>query len=441
MPRISVIALAAASLLVIRPAAGPSPCSPQSSDSGSVALTGVTLWDGTGAPLRPGTTILITGQRIAGVFPDGSRPLPAGTATHFLTGKYVIPGLIDSHTHIAGEPSGEDRPERETLRLCRALLGGVTAVRDMAGDGRTLASLQRDALVGDIAAPDIYYVALWAGPSFFADPRTAQASAGAVPGTMPWMRSIDSTTDLRQAVAEAKGAGVTALKLYQALSPRLIRAIVREAHRQGLRVWSHAAMSGATPRQIAEAGSEAVSHASLLVRELTAPERQVLAEAGSDTTHPLLSSLRFDTLFTVMRAHGTVLEPTLFIFQDNPVASRLAGFLTRKAHRADIALLAGTDSLGNGDPGGYTLPNLHEELRLLVEQGGLTPVEALFAATRTAARVLGAADLRGTVEAGKLADLLVLDADPTVSISNTREVHLVIKRGAWYWPAPVNPEP
>ena len=83
--------------------------------------------------------------------------------------------------------------------------------------------MQRDAKVGDIASPDLYFASLWAGPAFFSDPRTAQASAGEVPGSLPGMRAIDSTTDLRQAVAEARGTGATAIKLYAAMSPNSSR--------------------------------------------------------------------------------------------------------------------------------------------------------------------------------------------------------------------------
>ncbi|MBK8006420.1 MAG: amidohydrolase family protein [Gemmatimonadetes bacterium] len=122
--------------------------------------------------------------------------------------------------------------------------------------------------------------------------------------------------------------------------------------------------------------------------------------------------------------------------QDDTSGTRLrvASYFSRRAHAAGVPLLAGTDSLGNGSVDGYVLPNLHAELELLVSNAGLTPAEALLAATRTGAQVLGRERDLGTVEAGKLADLVVLDADPTRDIRGTRTVRLVVKRGAVYAP-------
>ena len=424
------------SLFLAARLAGQAACAPQRADTLPLVFTGVTLWDGTGSAGRPGTTIVVTGERVTAVFPDGSRPLPPGARVQALPGKFVIPGLIDGHTHVAGQPSGEDNHERTARRLCRALWGGVTAVRDMAGDARTLASLQRDALVGDLASPDIYYSALWAGPEFFSDPRTADASAGAAPGSFPWMRAVDDRTDLRQAVAEARGSGATSLKLYQAMSPALVARIAAEGKRQGLELWAHAAMRAVRPSEMAAAGIGTVSHAFLLLYELTPDEMAQVRASRGDTTLALFRNRRFDQLFAAYRAHGTVLEPTLFIMEDDTTGARLrvASYLSRRAHAAGVPLLAGTDSLGNGNADGYALPNLHAELELLVHAAGLTPAEARVAATRTGAPVPGRERDRGTVEAGKLADLVVLDADPTRDIRNTRTVRLVVKRGAVYAP-------
>ena len=147
-------------------------CRPSPFDTTIVtAFVNVTLIDGTGTPPRPGTTVVFRNQRIEAIFPTGSHALHAGTRTIDLTGRYLIPGLIDTHTHVATDPAGEDTRERTERRLCNALLGGVTTIREMAGDVRALSSLARDALVGAIVSPDIHYVALFASPAFFADPR------------------------------------------------------------------------------------------------------------------------------------------------------------------------------------------------------------------------------------------------------------------------------
>ena len=421
-------------LLLSTGAAAQDWCAPHKADTGYVALTGLTVWDGTGAPARPRTTVLLHGERIARVFADGSQALPAGARVQALDGKYAIPGLMDSHVHVGSDVSGEDSRVRADRRLCRALLGGVTAVRDMAGDTRALGSMQRDAKVGDVASPDIYFASLWAGPAFFADPRTAQASAGEVPGSMPGMRAVDSTTDLRQAVAEARGTGATAIKLYAALSPALVAAAAAEAHRQGLLVWAHAAMQEVTPLQMTTAGVDVISHATLVARQLGPEGYNALVKDSVAPVRGRFDTPVFDSLFAEMRRRGTILDPTLYIYSmdDRKKLAPMAAEIVRRAHQLGVSLVAGTDSLGSGDAGAWLPPNVHQELRLLVQEGGLTPADALAAATRNAARAVGAEGDRGTIEGGKLADLVILDADPLANIGNSTAIHEVVKRGAIY---------
>jgi imidazolonepropionase-like amidohydrolase len=401
-------------------------------DSASrVVLAGVTLFDGTGHQARPNQTVLIQGERIAAIFPLGSRPLPAGAKVYNLTGRYLIPGLIDSHVHIATDPSAEDSRVRTERRLRLALLGGVTAVRDMAGDVRALASLQRDALLGEIPSPDIYYAALFAGPPFFADPRTHDASRGLIAGQVPWMRAITDTTDIHQAVAEARGTGATAIKLYAELSGALARRITTEAHAQGLKVWAHAALRPARPIDVVEAGVDAVSHANLLALAIDSARRATALHAPANQSLDI-EDAGFDTLLSTMVRHHTIFEPTLLVFADRPPVLRLAGAIARQAHRRGVTIIAGTDTLGAADADSLTLPNLHRELELLVTLAGLSPAEALESATRDAAAVLGAQSIRGTIEAGKLADLVVVRSDPLLDIRNTRSIQMVMKRGRVY---------
>lgn len=391
-----------------------------------LALVDVTIIDEVGSKPLPHSTILIEGERIAAIFPAGSRPLPVGATSLPLPGRFVIPGLIDSHVHLATDPSGEDSRARTERRLATALLGGVTTVRDMAGDARALASLARDALLGSIPSPDIFYAALFAGPAFFRDPRTQAATQGAVAGEVPWMRAITSATDLRQVVAEARGTGAWGIKLYAALDSTLARQITAEAHRQGLRVWAHASLNPATPIDVVSAGVDVVSHADLL-RFAMRPESVRAALEAAQAGRPLdLASPALDTVFAAMVRYGTLFEPTLFASSDDPTHLAFAAAVTRLAHEAGVVLTAGSDSLAGVDD---TLPNIHTELELLVDRAGLTPAEALRAATRNAATAIGVLDTRGSVEAGKLADLVVLRADPQQDIRNTRQVELVVKHG------------
>ena len=222
------------------------------------------LIDGTGGPMRSGMSVLVEGERIKAVAPDAEVAAPSGARIVDLSGKYLLPGLIDSHEHLATPPN---RRQAEA-NMRRDLYGGVTAIRDMADDLRSVAELTRASRAAEIPGPDIYYAALMAGPSFFVDPRTHAANFGVEPGTAPWMQSIDSNTDIRTAVTLAKGTSATAIKIYANLPAELVSKIADEAHRQGLLVWAHAAVYPATPSEVLAAHPDAISHACSLGHEV-----------------------------------------------------------------------------------------------------------------------------------------------------------------------------
>lgn len=397
------------------------------------ALVGVTLIDGTGASGRARTTLLVQNGRIRDVFPDGSKPLPPEATRIDLTGRWVIPGLIDAHVHLATNPSGEDNRAMVLRRLQSSLRGGVTTVRDMGGDSRVLAGLARDANLGEIESPSLVYSAVFAGPDFFRDPRIIASSKGVTPGTAPWGRAVRDDLDVPRAIAEAKGAGVRALKLYADLPANRLRPLVVEAHRQGLLVWSHAALFPARPSEIVDAGIDVVSHATLLAWEPVAQMPPYTARARADYDNVSPTSPAIDRLLRTMASRGTILEPTLFVVspQGQPSkAGEWAGRVTARARALGVRIAAGTDGLiADAD---NARPNLHEELALLVRYAGLTPLEAISAATATAASALGVQDDRGVLAPGKAADLVVLSRDPTADIRNTRAIEWVMKAGKRY---------
>jgi imidazolonepropionase-like amidohydrolase len=336
--------------------------------------------------------VLLRNGKIAAEFASDSVEPPAGAEVLDLRGRWLIPGLIDTHVHLATDPSAGDRRDLVLQRLRNALHGGVTTVRDMAGDGRSLAELARAALVGDIESPAIYYAALFAGPEFFTDPRVLAVSRGVSPGEAPWARAVTARSDWRQVVAEARGTGATAIKVYAAVSAPVLNPLVREAHRQGLLVWAHAALFPARPSEVVAAGVDVISHASLLAWETT--DRLPGVTDRRRVQPPSVDDPKVQSLLHAMVRRGTILDATLFVMGDAPPEiRRWSSEVTRAARAAGVPVSAGTDSIGVDAPG--TLPNIHEEMALLVE-AGLTPstrsprprgtAPALSASRRRAAR-------------------------------------------------------
>ena len=412
-----------------------------------LVLDHASVFDSESARFRPGRTLIISDGLIVDEFDTGTKPVPAGADVRDLRGKFVIPGLIDAHVHVASDPSGSDNRDAAEADLLKALRGGVTFVRDMAGDGRALADLGRAIAAGDIPAPGMRYAALMAGPGFFADPRTIMSSKGETPGRTPWARAVADNTDLVLAVAEAHGTGASAVKIYAQVAPALIARIVGEAHRQGMAAWSHATVAPSKPGEIVDAGVDVVSHADQLVWEAMPrvdPGGRALAFRWLDED---VRGIRADdpaigSLLRRMKERGTILDATVSLYtasvetaerqfpQYVPAVKACRAFayaVTRLAHEIGVDVCAGTD--GMFKRADSPLPALHDEMETLVANCGFRPAEALSAATKGSARALGISMTHGAIGRGKAADLLVLGADPTIDIRNTRAIELVIKFG------------
>lgn len=418
----------------------PAPFCPPEPGSRAV-YRGARVLDADGRGWRAGTTIVVDGSSIVRVAPDGE--VPDGATGNLevvdLAGRFVIPGLIDSHQHIATPPN---RPVAEAW-LRRQVHGGVTAIRDMADDLRQVADLARAARVGEIAAPDIFYAALMAGPSFFDDPRTWQVAQGAVPGEVPWMQAVTDETDLVLAVARGRGTFATAIKIYANLEPDLVARITEEAHRQGMLVWAHAAVFPARPADVVAARVDSVSHVDYLAYHLSAQVPGTYREhlefvldtadlAGGE-------SPEMDELFGRMAEQETILDATASMWTRSPDASPLrlerpgvraraaiAAPLTAQAHRAGVPIAAGTDyEAAPDDP----WPALHHELAFLVEEVGMSPAEAIRSGTVVGAAALGLGHVMGTIEPEKLANFVVLAEDPLDDLGNLRSIVTTVKRG------------
>lgn len=445
-----------------------------------VAFTNVTVIDMTGAPPRAGMTVVVAGGRIAALGRAGGVALPPGAQVVDAGGKFLLPGLWDMHAHLNWERAADV----EKLLLPLHVANGVTGVRDLwnlhALDGMGRIKKWRAAIAsGELAGPRIEAV--------------AKGIDGPAGGTA-YIRVRDAA-EAREAVRKIKRQGYDFLKIYSNLSRASFFAAVDEARRLGLPYAGHVPFS-VTAGEAADAGLRSIEHLSETIVGSAANEAELKREMldflarvealkGGAMTPALDEESRravarqmdaYDVgaesrLYARFAERGTFHCPTLVIYRmwasaDDPewlkdarlryVPARQrrhdqAGLDAMKAwgtaetalrkrlyevrlrqvgamQRAGVLLLAGTDASGAYPVHGFSL---HDELELLV-RAGLTPFEALRAATYNPAKYFGRLDALGTVEAGKLADLLLLDADPLADIRNTRRIHAVVAGGRYF---------
>lgn len=400
---------------------------PGSAAAQPVIYRNATLIDGTGAPARAGMSVLVEGERIVRVARSADIASPPGARVVDLSGKFLMPGLIDSHVHLATPPN---RRRAEAV-LRRDLYGGVTLVRDMADDLRAVADLSRASRKGEIPAPDIRYAALMAGPSFFEDPRTIAVSFGFTPGRTPWMQAVDGKTDLREAVTLARGTSASAIKIYANLPAELVAGITAEAHRQGLQVWAHTAVYPATPADVVAARPDVLSHACSLGHAVSGTPETYQARIPMDekaflaADNPVVAGL-----LARIRAEGIVLDATTSIYaqvrgRPGLCSAAMSDALVRQAHQAGVTISAGTDWVA---PWNDPWPTLHREMTALAK-AGLPLAEVIKAATLNGARAAGVETETGSIQAGKLANLIVLGRDPTADLANLQSIELTVKRG------------
>ncbi|MEH0158606.1 amidohydrolase family protein [Limibacter armeniacum] len=405
---------------------------------GNYAIESVNIVDVEQGEILYNYTIIITDGKISSLLP--SSEYVANDTLHAIRmkGKYVIPGLIDTHVHLATNPTEEIRANAEKT-LHEMLLSGVTSVRDMAGDTRALSSLSRDALVGDIVSPDIYYSALMAGTVFFSDPRTIASAQGGESGKMPYMREIADDTDLTLAVAEARGTGAKGIKLYANLTESEIDGIGTEAARQGIKVWAHAALPPTKPSAVIGAGVVSVSHSPMLVHEKY-PEKKDLPKSwleqdlSKDNTafwDKEYKKLGVENLYEEMKQNGVILDATVSVYKHFVAGNQqqhwkyeMCKRITEAAHKAGVTISAGSDT----DQATF----VQEEMKLLVNECGFAPMEAIKAATVYAAQAIAMEKSEGTLEEGKKANLVILNGNPIENINNIDQVVLVIKSGKLY---------
>jgi len=417
----------------------------------ALVLPNVTIIDGTGTGPRATMTLVVRDGLIAEVFPTGTRQPPPGARVLQVEGRFVTPGFIDTHVHLATT----ERPGAIVSSLMRAtLLGGVTTVRDMGGNGAVVAALRDAAKLPGAASPEVVTAAVFAGPDafWFTDrARAGYLSGGQAPGTSPWLVRVDDDTNIRDAVRRAKAWGASGIKIHSQLTARQVRSIADEARRERLAIWSHAAVGPAGPGDVTDARVNSMSHAEALVWQPGTGVASPLFGTATGMAQAMNAvapeSEVVRNLFTRMRERQIILEPTLyasvqassFAGDERPTIDRQviwAASAANIARQLGVTVVTGTDAIGGSSP------NLHAELQFFVRRARFTPLQAIRAATFDAARAVGLGDVAGHIAVGRRADLVVLVRNPADDIRNTQTVTMVIRGGVVHErtdPMPVPP--
>ncbi len=435
---------------------GPSTRSYVRFDTAVLALTNVRVIDGTGAAPREAHTIIVRDGRIAALGPSAGVSVPAGAQVLDLSGKSVIPGLVMVHEHLY-YPVGAGTYANLTESFSRLYLaGGVTSMRT-GGNMNGLAEI----LVAQA-------IARGEKPGPFID-ATAPYLEGPGMG-FNQVVPLRDTTHAKQLVAYWADQGATSFKAYMNISRDALRVSAREAHARGLKITGH--LCSVTYREAADAGIDDLEHGFFAMNDFVpgkTPDR-CMARGGAATQSMASldpSSSDVQALFRHLIEKRVAVTSTLAIFEtftpgrpmprglevllptlredyerryaatqrntQSPYARAFPkGMAFERAFvQAGGTLIVGTDPTG----GGGLVPGFSNQraLELLVE-AGFTPLEALRIGTLNGATYLGRGALTGSLEVGKLADLVVLDGNPAADIAAVRNVQWVFRQGVGYDP-------
>jgi imidazolonepropionase-like amidohydrolase len=441
--RVAVVALAA--LTAVAPAAAQ-----------SLTITNVTIVDVTNGHLRPHMNVVVDGKRITAIESRSpSNPAPGSTLDG--TGKYLIPGLWDMHVHAFFTNDTARFHSTSELMLPTFIVNGVTGVRDMGSNLDAILAARDSIAAHQLIGPRMVV----AGPML--DGPTSRYQA---------VLKVTTADDARAAVRKLHDRGVDFIKT-QSLVPRAAYFAVAEAtKREGIRFEGHVpneirateaiaaqqhsfehllgVFEASTTREDSIVNGGKRDHATILASLSEANEARIIATLAKDHVWqcPTIASdlntavdltsdpgLPFMPRATVEGWKRTALRGLNAPDTVAAVTRRFAAFeldLDRRLHKAGVPFLAGTDA-----PAGFDLvpgPSLHHELEWLVA-AGFTPLEALQTATINPATYLGRTRDLGTIDVGKLADLVVLSQNPLADISNTRSVVAVVADGRYYSPA------
>jgi imidazolonepropionase-like amidohydrolase len=412
-----------------------------------IAIVNVTIIDGTDHPPRTNATVIVQGKKIEAITTATRKP-PVDARIVDGTGKFLIPGLWNNDLH--GPAYGDAKAP-----LLSLVSYGVTTVRDMGAPPDDIVKIRAATASGTLVGPRLFI----AGPLM----------EGPVPVQMSLIVDLFTEKQARDEVESLKQQNVDYIEVDTTLTPELYWAVADEARRQDLPLVGHipptiSAWDMAKAKQIdvehlggrflnvLVACSTDEAYFDQVLRRtyedlLTSIKEKRPAnepQFGAEFDQRLLSTFnekKAQTLFRLYAQNDIAQTPTLYVLKtlwetnkddhkltvsDMESGKRIFAKdleVVDAMKRAGVPILAGTD--GPYPQGGDAL---HSELELLV-QAGLTPLQSLQAASRDAARAMGVLNDVGTVELGKTADLVLLDANPLTNISNTRKINAVVLHG------------
>ena len=415
---------------------------------GDLALVGAQLIDGTGTAPVADSVIVVRDGRITAVGSRGSTAIPDGAKVIDVSGKSIMPGLVNLHVHYRGTPTDM------TSQLNAQLYYGVTTARSIGSDSPEMVDFLLEANAGRPELPRVYTAGYG-----FSHPNGFNAAGRNAPATV---------SEARELVRKQVDLGAHFIKMWvnevaipnAKITPEIRTAIIDEAYRNGAIPVAH--IDGEEDAiQLIQAGLRDFLHSTVLTfgpgaggpQEDPTPSREFLRLAVENDVAftPTLSIIQLGWYFA---AHPELLEdPDLRAsirpdalerwdnsasraevadapnFKDRQAAFRQLQDFLKTIHDAGVQVAMGTDAGTTNVPFGWSM---HRALGIYVE-AGLTPMEAIIAATATGAAQMppvGEADF-GTLEAGKIADLIVLDADPLEDIRNTQKIDRVMRLGEW----------
>ena len=412
-----------------------------------LAVTDVTVIDGTGRASRTHMTVIVDDGKIIAVGPVTEMTVPATATIMDGRGKFLIPGLWDMHVHLA---------KTGAASLGLFIANGVTSVRDMGGDFAVVQRWRSEIAADSRAGPRIRT----AGPILESAERVRRmTSRGTVEPVSRFRAPVADTIDARRVVDSVARLGADLIKVRTTASLDTYQAIAAAARRAGLPLAAHGDIA---PLEVMlQAGQRSIEHAiypPLQKRDAAVRAQLVRALASNRVAIVPTMVNYYQWLIVSPAAARRIVDDTLgqidarrryvsgYLLRDwrEQVDERgvvkdalirhfyfpraYAGVLRdlREMHRAGVLILPGTDAAVALMYPGFSL---RDELGYFVDRIGMTPAEALVSATRASADFSGMLDSLGTIEVGKLADLVLLDADPLVDIRNVGRVDAVIARG------------